>query len=467
MNGIIRILLLVAGLLALSLAVVWSPEQDGNLTEVLLTRVDTNCSHYATFQRHNQKVVRNENGIFMTYLWEFDLQTWWGRWRLIRSTDGGKSFSVVYTSREMGTNAPCMETDSDNNILLICTDYNDYPDMPFYYYRFEGEKNYTDPAIKAIKYGASGKFSMFFDEERDTIYLFNHYGKLFVINATTGKYIRQKEVVQTTGDNAMTQYPHVFVDQDGVVHHAWTTQHRDKYLYWDIHYAKSTDGGRNWYDANGSKLPWSIVPDDPGQANLIIMEDEFEYHTWLSNMIVKDGKVHFAYLAQVPPVWRQHYVRLDLATGQIDKRIQPFFKGETISLNGLDGFFATGPGSAPLYYVSRANFSHIGALVSYDNGDTWHDAAMSEPIANAIYSIGGCRELTPEGIIGSFTNQYGTYPETIAGDPHFIRIPVPDGFPIGALMVVLGIIGRLVALDLGFHQDPIQGNLIDQTCVLD
>ncbi len=88
-------------------------------------------------------MVSNENGIFMTYLWEFDSQTWIGRWRLVRSVDGGKSFSTVYTSPPMGSNAPCIETDEMNNILLICTNYTD-PSLPFIYYRFEAEKDYKE-----------------------------------------------------------------------------------------------------------------------------------------------------------------------------------------------------------------------------------------------------------------------------------------------------------------------------------
>jgi hypothetical protein len=425
-------LLLISSVLLLLL--VLSPslaaEGSGGLVDVTLTVVQENCSGYATFQSHNQKVVSNENGIFMTYLWEFDMDTWIGRWRLARSVDGGETFSTVFTSPPMGSNAPCIETDRKNDILLICTNYTHFS-MPFYFYRFEAKKDYQDPFFRTINTGASGKFSMFLDEESNLLYLFNHYGKLFVRNATTGGYVREREVMEFSGENATTQYPHVFVSEDGILHHAWTTSYKERYLYWDIHYAKSPNRGVTWYTAAGKKLPSGFLPDHAGPADQIILPDEFEYHTWLSNMIVKDGKVHFAYLAQVPGQPRQHYVRMDLETGAIDRRIQPSFRGETIELRGLDGFFATGPGSAPLYYVGAANGTHIGALVSHDNGDTWHDAAISEPLSKAIYSVGGCRELTPEGIIGSFTASYGS-----RGDPHFIRMPVPESH-IALLLVGL------------------------------
>ena len=414
-----RLLFYAALLLPLVLMPAQTVDGGGELVEVILTRVEENCSGYATFQSHNQKVVSNENGIFMTYTWQFDQQTWYANWRLARSTDGGRTFTTIFTSPEMGTNAPCIETDEKGDILLICTDYN-HPSLPFYFYRFEAEKNYTDPFSRKINTGASGKFAMFLDRESNLIYLFNHYGRLYVRNATTGGYVREKEVMEFSGENATTQYPHVFVSPDGMLHHAWTTSYTERYLYWDIHYAQSPNGGATWYTAAGKKLPHGFLPDHAGPADQIILPDEFLYHTWLSNMIVKDGKVHFAYLAQTPE-FRQHYVRLDLETGEIDRRVQPVFRGETIELRGLDGFFATGPGSAPLYYVGAANGTRIGALVSHDNGDTWHDAALSGPVPNAIYSVGGCRELTPEGIIGSYTSSYGG-----RGDPYFIRIPVPE-----------------------------------------
>jgi hypothetical protein len=414
----------------------WAAGDQQGLLDVLLTPVDQNCSHYATFQSHNQKVVSNDNGIFMTYLWEFDLDTWIGRWRLIHSGDGGRTFTLLYTSPPMGSNAPCIETDEDSNILLAATNYTHYR-LPFYFYRFLAEKDYQNPEITTINEGASGKFAMFYDGESGEVYLFNHYGKLFVINATSGNVLRRREVVDFQGENATTQYPHVYKDKDGILHHAWTTNHQEYYLYWDIHYARSTNGGRTWTTANGTPLHSPFPPDHTGKADQIILPDEFEYHTWLSNMIIKDGKAHFTYLAQVPPGWRQHYVRLDLASGEFDKRIYPIFKGDNISVNGLDGFFATGPGSTPLYYVSRANYSHIGVIASYDNGDTWHDVAISDPIPNSIYSIGGFREVAPEGIIGSFTSQSG-----VQGDPYFFRIPVPEP----SSMMAMGALAALTFL---------------------
>ena len=205
------------------------------------------------------------------------------------------------------------------------------------------------------------------------------------------------------------------------MHHAWTTQKLDKYLYWDIHYARSPDDGKTWFTANGARLYCPIKPDNSGKSDEIVLPDELEYHTWLSSMVVKDGKVHFAYMAQTPQPGEE-YVRLDLASGRIDIRIQPVWRGDTISILGLDGFFVTGPGSSPLYFVGRTNYTRIGVIVSYDNGESWHDWAISDPIPNSIYSIGGFRTITEDDyIIGSFTSQYGS-----RGDPYFFKVRVSE-----------------------------------------
>ena len=144
--------------------------------------------------------------------------------------------------------------------------------------------------------------------------------------------------------------------------------------------------------------------DDTGPTDRITLDDEFEIHSWLSNLIVKDGKAHFAYAAQAES-WRQHYVRYDLATAARDVDLYPTFEGEEIRLASLDGFFASRAGlpEAPLYYVSSAG-GRLGCLASDDNGETWYDYAVSEESWNP-YSIGGARELTADGaIVGTFTD---------------------------------------------------------------
>lgn len=56
------------------------------------TIIDADAIAYGTFQSHNQKVVSNRNGIFVTYVRSANKEYTAQEWRLARSTDGGKTF---------------------------------------------------------------------------------------------------------------------------------------------------------------------------------------------------------------------------------------------------------------------------------------------------------------------------------------------------------------------------------------
>jgi len=373
-----------------------------------LTVLERNCHMYATFQSHNQKVVQNRNGIFLSYLTHYDESTERGRWVLAHSADGGATFRTVHAMDIVGAKPPAIETDGDGNLMVAGED-GSVSDRKIYYFRLLAEENYRRPVTNTrLPCGSLSKFAMEYDAVSGTVYLFNHYGGLYVIDALTGNH-RQVQVMNFKGAVASTQYPLLYLDRDRVLHHAWTTQHMQKYLYWDIHYARSADRGDTWTRADGSLLETPFAPDHSGPADQIILPDEFEAHTWLSSMMPRNGKVHFAYLAQCPEP-RQHYVRLDPATGKIDRNVHPRWEAGGLSINNLDGFFASrrDDPSSPLYYVSRANFRHIAALASSDEGETWRAVDSSGRQEGGIYSVGGCREVTPEGyILGTFTLQEG------------------------------------------------------------
>jgi hypothetical protein len=159
-----------------------------------------------------------------------------------------------------------------------------------------------------------------------------------------------------------------------------------------------------------------IVADDTGPAARVNLDDELDASSWLSSFRARDGKGHFLYLSTVNPP-RQHYVRYDLKTAKRELDVQPTFKGETIELRGLDGFFATS--AKTLFVVGHTPESRIGCLASDDNGATWRDHALSDPL-DGLYALGGARDVTPDGfVIGSFTQS----PSTGGGSKvYFLRI---------------------------------------------
>src|SRR5688572_8868258 len=61
-----------------------------------LTQVDDQAIAYATFQSHNQKVVCNRHGIFITYVRSAAEDYFAQTWRLAQSTDEGRTFETLF-----------------------------------------------------------------------------------------------------------------------------------------------------------------------------------------------------------------------------------------------------------------------------------------------------------------------------------------------------------------------------------
>ena len=364
--------------------------------------VDDEAIGYATFQSHNQKVVSNRHGIFVTHLRTRNEAYTAQTWRLSRSTDGGRSFTTLFEATH-ATNPPVIETDDLGNVYLIRVDF---VDRDAYLYRFLAERQFRDPAVTKIPKGAAGKYAMMMDPRRKQIYFFAHNSSFHIVGLD-GTVLKSHKLLRP-GTNAVLQYPLLSCDRDGTLHAAWTTQKHGQYLYWDIHHMLSPDAGESWRNLDGTPLTPPVIADDTGGALQISLDDEYESHTWLSSFLVKGGKVHFTYQAQTKP-GRQHYVRYDASTGKRDQHCQPEFRGTEFQIKGLDGFFATQSldADSPLYCLGHDQ-GRIACLVSEDNGNTWQDYARTEEVFG-LYSTGGCRQITEDGyIIGTFTDQAGS-----------------------------------------------------------
>ncbi len=378
--------------------------------KIELTLVDGEATGYGTFQSHNQKVLSNGGGIFMTHNRTRNEAYTAQQWRLSRSTDGGKTFATIYEATH-ATHPPAIETDEHDNIYLVRSDFTD---GNAYLHAFLAADQYAKDRVTPIPQGAAQKFALCYDRERKQLY-YASYNRFDVIGLDGA--IRSSRQLFQNGKNAEMQYPILCVDAAGMLHLAWTSVAHGRYLYWSIHVMQSPDGGATWRNADGTALTPPIVADDTGPGQRVSLDDEFEIHTWLSNFMVRRGKGHFLYLAGAEPP-RQHYVRYDLKTVKREIDVSPAFKGETISLRGLDGFFAAS--EAILYCVGHTTDGRIGCLASDDNGVTWRDHAISEKVDD-LYALGGCRTVTADGfVVGSFTQ---TSPTGGASKVYFLRIP--------------------------------------------
>jgi len=418
MTGTKQILLVACGLLCM---VQRSAATAGEMLEIELTCVDPMATGYATFQSYNQKVVANGRGIFMTHIRTRNEPYTAQQWRLSRSRDGGHTFETLYEATH-ATNPPVLETDEEDNIYLIRPDFID---GNAYLYRFFAVKDYREPAVTVIPNGSAGKFCMVFDPVRRQICYFAHNGTFHRVDLNG--IVLSSTILVTSGKSAYLQYPLLYLDETGTLHAAWTTVKHGVYLYWDVHYLQSLDGGISWRTMNGTPVSLPVVADEGGPADRVSLDDEFDEHSWLESFFVRGGKAHFLYLAQTHPP-RQHYVRYDISTAKREIDIYPEFKGQTLMLRSLDGFFATckADKGGAIYVVSRdANASRLACLASDDNGITWRDHAVSLPVANP-YSIGGSREVTEDGwVIGSFTEQTGSTSAAGGGSKvYFFRIGI-------------------------------------------
>ncbi len=385
------------------------------LAPISVICVDAEATGYATFQSHNQKIVANTRGIFLTYLRSRNEDFTAQEWRLMHSKDRGATFVALFQGVH-ATNPPVLETDSKDNLYLI---HSDFVGGDAYLCRFMADQDYVNPAITVLPKGAAGKYAMAIDETRNRLYYMAHNGRFFRLDLD-GNLLYDGRIL-VDGPNAALQYPSLCVDDSGSLFFAWTTVKHQEYLYWDIHAMKSKDQGQSWQTLAGSGISIPSVSDDTGMTTRISLDDEFISHTWLSNMLEHGGKLHFLYLARTSPA-RQHYVRYDIASGREDVRISPSFAGNGLRIESLDGFFASTGGDASLFCVG-AYEGRIVCLVSKDNGATWRGHALSDDTFN-IYAIGGCRRVTDEGdVIGTFTD----FLTAETNEPHskvfFFRIP--------------------------------------------
>src|SRR2546427_2772453 len=119
---------------------------EAGLTRVELTCIDPAATGYGTFQSHNQKVVSNRRGFFMTHIRTRNEAYTAQQWRLSWSRDGGRSFATLFESTD-ATNPPILETDDRDNLYLVRPDF---VDGHAYLLRFFATNDYRAPLVSRI-----------------------------------------------------------------------------------------------------------------------------------------------------------------------------------------------------------------------------------------------------------------------------------------------------------------------------
>jgi hypothetical protein len=386
---------------------------------VVVTPLDHDVIHSATFQSHNQKVVAHGERIYTSHLRSRNASSTSQTWRLSVSDDGGRTFRPM-AEETLATNPPVLEIASDGTLYLFRVDFASgsgfldtwTPDAP---------RDITGRTTTVIPGAAAGKYAAILDEPRGRLCFCSHNGTFHRL-ATDGTIVDSRTLF-LPGPHAILQYPHLSLDDEGALHLAWTTLQHGAYLYRSIHHVLSPDGGDTFRTMDGRAVATPLVADESGPATLVTLDDEADVHTWLSSGLARAGKWHALYQAQFQPP-RQHAVRYDIATGRREIDLSPEFRGAEIALAGLDGFFVADPRRPRRLYAVGNDDDRLACLVSDDAGTTWRDHARTAE-RWSLYAIGGARWTTAGGdLIGTFTEDVPPADEIDARSRvFFFRIP--------------------------------------------
>lgn len=405
---------------------------------IVLTCVDPLATGSATFYVHNQKVVSNQFGIFITYLHKVSEEAkpedrgW--TWRLARSTDNGQTFRTIWEETNLrNSKAPPLESDAAGNLYLARMARLDGVVL---LYRFSADQfsgGELQPSVTELPNGYSGKWTMLLDEKRDRLYIVVHHGKFFALNLR-GELLFSTTVVRRThyeqsGQFTEMQYPYLTVDENGTLFLAWTSEIYPQKIYRSIHCMATDDCGITWRTLERKPLALPVIADEAGPADLISRADELEVHCFLNSFMAKDGKLHFVYWSEAYTS-NQRFLRYDVASGKKELDSQPLRAGSDDCLELDSGMLASDtstPGS-PLHYVSTVeDRKRLVYVRSDDNGESWSERAVSkETFEHLTYGIGGSRRPTENGdIIGTLTDVRPwtkTYFEPGSGAVYFFRI---------------------------------------------
>ena len=91
---------------------------------------------------------------------------------------------------------------------------------------------------------SGGKFAMGLDRARRNLCYITLDGVLHRVSVDGQTKAPIKLLAD--GEQAVLQYPSFHFDERNDIYLCWTTVAHGKYLYRDIHVARSTDGGDNW-----------------------------------------------------------------------------------------------------------------------------------------------------------------------------------------------------------------------------
>jgi len=395
---------------------------------IQLAVVNPDVPVLATFQSHSPKIYCYQTRCFLAYLEHrsnpadtrpdvFDI-------RLRMSSDSGVTFSSFGAIANAQARAPAIVGDNAGNVYVLYPDNVTDTAGYVHFLRYSSTNGYSAPVVNvSFARGGTGKFTAAYYAWTNRIYYFtnvNSWGtndtpNLFALDPNGGVLA---EVMLTSAEYQTgplrlrgNHYPYLAVNGSTLIA-AWTsTNEFATYIqglppYESIHAIKTEDGGNSWLTLANQPLATPVLGTLAGPATRITYSDETNAfaHKWLSNIIAYGGSLHFSYLTRPSPD-REHYVRVNLASGAFTANYFPAWSGGSTRIHSLDGVFVDG--GAALYAIGADDATgQLVVLASSDAGTSWHDhAAVAIGTAGCqAYGIDAHRKTLPNGtIVGVFT----------------------------------------------------------------
>ena len=369
------------------------------------------ASFYNTFGPWDQHVVYDgAYGVFAVYHTteneEQDPGCHCGYFRVVRSLDGGSTWTTVYDSQTDGTlvQDPAIDKDASGNIYVTGNVYNASVGGGWQtnIWRFRAGSFSSTPQHTLVNYGSS-KYSMIYDPARNQIdlglWLWGSRPNFVAINASTLSVVKTVNLFKLRTPNYDdAEYPNLAIGPSGQVLFGWSTV--DAVLwnngagtqnYYDAHFLVTTDGGATWDGPNG-QVTLPIYGSDSNSYEVVNAQDPAEFEPYgsssykgnwnmLDTLLWNDNGVDAAYMGYIP---QNHvsFARLDWASQTWMNRSHSQVTAEGDKMNADSEGLSENPSyTGAIYRMGQENApgggTRVRADVSTDDGATWHTFATS------------------------------------------------------------------------------------------
>jgi hypothetical protein len=369
-------------------------------------------SFYNTFGPWDQYVVYDGSyGVFAIYHTtqndESDPGCHCGYFRVVRSTDGGTTWSTVFDSQASGTQVQSLAIDKDAAGDIYVTGSNIGANGWQTHLWHFAAGSFSSPTHVLLPYGSS-KYSMIYDPAHNQLDLAlweNDPNPNFIaVDASTLAVARKVTIFKSRASTCCATYDDVEYETlsagpGGRILFGWTTEdvplaNSGTQNYYDAHFLVSSDGGATWTGPKG-QVTLPIYGSDSNSYEIINTSDSAEFYphgsssykgNWdmLDTVLWNDDGVAAAYGGFAPSSHASFaWLNWNTRTWVNRTDAQTTAEGDACQAHQQsDGGLSQTPAyTGVIYRMCHENApgggTRVLADVSSDDGATWHTFATS------------------------------------------------------------------------------------------